>query len=99
MEELEEDAELRSRVALFKNAAGAAAGLGAAAAAAGPRPPAGMDEDDDDDDDAQLPQVRGRHVTTKGHQTHHACPAAETSTAADVWANYLVLHLLVLIKV
>lgn len=54
MEELEEDAELRSRVALYKNPAAAAA----AAVAPAVTQPAGMAEDDDDeDDDGELPQV------------------------------------------
>jgi hypothetical protein len=51
LQELEEDAEMRARVALFKDSTALAA---AAAAAA----PSGMAEgDDSDDDDADLPQV------------------------------------------
>jgi nonsense-mediated mRNA decay protein 3 len=57
MEELEEDAEMRSRVALYKAqaAAAAAAGAGAAAGAAVPAP-RGL-ESDEEDSDGELPQV------------------------------------------
>uniref|UniRef100_A0A383VQ78 60S ribosomal export protein NMD3 n=1 Tax=Tetradesmus obliquus TaxID=3088 RepID=A0A383VQ78_TETOB len=57
MEELEEDAEMRARVALYKApaaAAAAAAGAGVAAAAAVPAP-RGMDSDEDSE--GELPQV------------------------------------------
>jgi hypothetical protein len=49
LQELEEDAEMRARIALFKDPAA----LAAAAAA-----PTGMAETDDSDDEGDLPQVR-----------------------------------------
>jgi hypothetical protein len=57
MEELEEDAEMRSRVALYKAPAAAAAAADAAAGAAVPAP-RGM-ESDEEDSEGELPQVRG----------------------------------------
>lgn len=48
LQELEEDAEMRARIALFKDPAA----LAAAAAA-----PTGMAEGDDSDDEGDLPQV------------------------------------------
>lgn len=51
LQELEEDAEMRARIALFKDPAALPAAAGAGT---------GMVEGDDSDDDGDLPQVRGK---------------------------------------
>jgi hypothetical protein len=88
MEELEEDAEMRSRVALYKApAAAAAAAAGAAAGAAVPAP-RGMDSEEEDSE-GELPQVGAAAFMAQAARQVACCIACVQRVCACVCSSGL----------